>query len=112
MIAQLATILPTAKATHSTESAIRRALAGGRVLRQYQIADRIGLTEHHDWSTHAVLNSMADRGDLTVEHLRIITRTGELSKKTYRHFSLTQQPRPMRRRDILADWAGALGFRF
>jgi hypothetical protein len=109
MIAQLAAILPTARPTTATEAAIRRALAGGRVLRQYQVADRIGLTEHHDWSTHAVLNAMVDRGELTVENLRIVTRHGELSKRTYRHFSLAHQPRPMRRRDVVGAWLRIVG---
>lgn len=110
MLAQLATILPTARPTVATVAAIRRALAGGRELRQFEIAKRIGLTEHNDWSTHAVLNAMADAGTLTVSHRRIITSKGELSKKTYRFFRLAQQPRPMKRRDVVQDWLRIIGF--
>ena len=107
-----------ATASQATQTAILTILADGRQLRQFEIAAELGLTEHHDWSTHAALEAMLRTELITFEHYHNITKKGGLSKRTYRHFSLTYKGsqairtrRPgMRRRDILRDWVRALGF--
>jgi len=106
------------QANQATQTAVLTILADGEQLRQFQIAARLGLTEHHDWSTHAALEALIKAELITFERYHNITKGGGLSKRTYRHFSLTYKGsqtvrtrRPgMRRRDILRDWASALGF--
>jgi DNA-binding CsgD family transcriptional regulator len=108
----------TSQANQATQSAILALLADGRQLRQFEIAAELGLNEHHDWSTHATLEAMIRAELITFERYHNVNVKGGLSKRTYRHFSLTYKGsqaartrRPgMRRRDILRDWARALGF--
>lgn len=106
------------QANQATQAEILAILADGRQLRQFEIAAELGLTEHHDWSTHATIEAMLKDGLITFERYHNVTKKGGLSKLTYRHFSLTYKGsqairtrRPgMRRRDILKNWARALGF--
>ena len=106
----------TTQAQQAQQAAIVRILKGRRQLRQFQIAAELGLTEHHDWTTHAILNAMVRDGILWETYYHEINKDGSYSKKTYRHFSLAARTRaehpyrPMRKRDILRDWARALGF--
>ena len=93
----------------ATERAILKALAGGRQLRQYEIARKIGLTEHHDWGTHAALEAMVEAGSITYSHYHLITAKGEQSKKTYRFFRLAHPPCPMRKRNVILDWLRSAG---
>jgi DNA-binding CsgD family transcriptional regulator len=106
------------QATQATQTEILAILADGRQLRQFEIAAELSLTEHHDWSTHASLEAMLSAGLITFERYHNVTKGGGLSKRTYRHFSLTYKGsqairtrRPgMRKRNILINWARALGF--
>jgi hypothetical protein len=108
----------TSQANQATKSAILAILADGRQLRQFEIAAKLGLTEHHDWSTHATIEAMLRDGLIAFERYHNVTKKGGLSKLTYRHFSLTYKgsqtartrSHGMRRRDILRDWARMLGF--
>lgn len=81
--------------TVATEAAVRLALAEGRVLRQYEVARRLGIQEYNDWSTHALLDALIQKGIVSVSPLYILCRGGKVSKRAYRHFFLTPQPRPM-----------------
>jgi predicted ArsR family transcriptional regulator len=106
------------QANQATQAAVLAILAGGRQLRQFEIAAELGLTEHHDWSTHASLEALIKGGLITFERYHNVNRKGGLSKRTYRHFRLTvagsqaiRTRRPgMKRRHILRDWIQALGF--
>jgi predicted ArsR family transcriptional regulator len=106
------------QASQTTQAAILAILAGGRQLRQFEIAAELGIAEHNDWSTHATLEAMIRAELITFERFHNITKKGGLSKRTYRHFRLTvagsqairTRRHGMKRRDILKDWLQALGF--
>lgn len=56
-------------------------------LRQYQVAEHLGLAEHHDWSTHAFLNQLLAEQVIYSEKCYILCVNGRLSRKPYRFFS-------------------------
>jgi transposase-like protein len=90
----------------------------GRLLRQYQVAAELGLAEHHNYGTHAVLEELIRDELIEFTYIHEINRNGRSSKLAYRNFYLTHKGtqtirtrRPgMRTRDILRNWANALGF--
>jgi DNA-binding CsgD family transcriptional regulator len=79
----------TTQATEATQAAILTILSTGEQLRQYEIARELGIHEHNDWSTRAVLEAMIRSELIEMERYNSINKDGSLSKLTYRHFRLT-----------------------
>lgn len=120
---------PISQAQQTINSQIIAILQDGRMLRQYKIAEALDLNEHHNWSTAAALKTLVADGILSVSYYHVVCKNNRLSKIAYPHYSLAiktkaqtsdvvevtctilpRRIRPMRFRDVLKDWAHALGF--
>lgn len=108
------TRIPSNQATTAAEAQIITILSTSpRPLRQFEIADRLGLPEHHDWSTHAILKSMVHSGRVQLIETQVPTRKGSLHAhrtiKTYtetppRTFNNRQSTQQQLTRRPVLDW--------
>lgn len=105
-------------AQETIKNSIMEILANEPHLRQFEISSRLGLTEYHNYSTHAALASLIKSELVSAQKYHIIIKGGNLSKLAYRHFALTRKGahscrirhHGMRKRDILREWIGRIFF--
>lgn len=87
-------------AYRDTARKVARILTKNGELRQHQVAKLLGMAEHNDWGTHAVLNRMWEERLIVVDQRRIRTAKG-WSKNTYKFYSV---PQPVSNHNIVVGW--------
>jgi hypothetical protein len=108
------TRIPSAQALTAIEAQIVSILSNApRPLRQFEVAGRLGLPEHNDWTTHALLKAMVRSGQVQLIETIVPTCKGSKSThrviKTYtetppRQFNNVQSTQQLIKRRPTLDW--------